>query len=324
MNLSGGRFVLVGGGGLIGSHTAERLLREDVAEVVIFGSNGRNLDAARSDPRLRVFDIGGDVRHADIVNAALEGADGVFHFAALWLLQCQEFPRSAFDVNIRGTFNVVEACLRQGVKRLVFSSSAAVYGDDMPQAPDHDPRPAAKNFYGASKIAGEAMLTAFHHRYRLDFVGLRYLNAYGPRQNYRGAYVSVIMKMLDAIDRGLGPTILGDGSEAIDFIAVEDCALANVRAMEAEATNRFYDVCTGTRVTLKQLAELLLELTGSNLPINYRPAPGGGIGRDRIGWPERARDEIGFAAEIPLREGLERLIAWRSADMERRAREDGE
>ena len=102
-----------------------------------------------------------------------------------------------------------------------------------------------KNFYGATKICGEAMARAFHHRYGLDFVGLRYMNVYGPRQDYRGAYIAVIMKMLDAIDRGEGPTILGDGSEAFDFVAVSDCGRANVCAMKAETTDRFYNVGTG-------------------------------------------------------------------------------
>lgn len=328
MELKGARLVLVGGAGLIGSHTADCLLEQDVGELVIFGSGGRgtmpNLERARRDKRVSVFEAGGDVRHADMLNAALEGADGVFHFVALWLLQCQQFPRSAFDVNIQGTFNLIEACLRNHVKRLVFSSSASVYGDNMPAGPDAEPHLGSKNFYGASKIAAEAMLTACHHRYGLDFVGLRYLNAYGPRQNYRGAYVSVIMKMLDAIDRAEGPTIMGDGLEAIDFIAVEDCGLANVRAMEAEATNRSYDICTGHRTTLRELAELLLELTGSDLPINHAPAADAAIGRDRIGWPERARAEIGFTAQVELREGLERLIAWRAADKARRAGQDGE
>ena len=110
-----------------------------------------------------------------------------------------------------------------------------------------------KNFYGATKIAGEAMARAFHHRYGLDYAGLRYMNVYGPRQDYRGAYIAVIMKMLDAIDRGESPTILGDGSEAFDFVAVEDCARANLCAMEAKASDRFYNVGTGFRTTLKSL-----------------------------------------------------------------------
>jgi UDP-glucose 4-epimerase len=139
------------------------------------------------------------------------------------------------------------------------------------------------------------------------------MNVYGPRQDYRGAYIAVIMKMLDAIDRGESPTILGDGSEAFDFVSVEDCALANVRAMEAATTDRFYNVGTGRRTSLRQLAELLIELTGSDRPVEYAPRSAATLVRNRIGCPARAAAEIGFVAETGLREGLERLIAWRAA-----------
>jgi UDP-glucose 4-epimerase len=317
MQLEGSKLVLIGGAGLIGSHTADRLLAEDVREIVIYDNfvRGRaeNLERALKDSRVRIFDIGGDILQTDILDAALEGADGVFHFAALWLLQCHDFPRSAFDVNVRGTFNVMEACVRQGVKRLVYSSSASVYGDAVTEPMTEEHPFNNQNFYGATKICGEAMLRAFHHRYRLDYVGLRYMNVYGPRQDYRGAYIAVIMKMLDAIDRGESPTILGDGSEAFDFIAVEDCALANVRAMQAETSDRFYNVGTGARTSLKELAELLLQLTGSNQPIRYAPRSNATLVRNRIGSPDRAAAEIGFSAGIGLREGLEKLIDWRAA-----------
>ena len=316
MELKGSKLVLVGGAGLIGSHTVDRLLREDVGEIIVYDNlvRGRaeNLEDALKDPRVRIFDIGGDILQTDIMDAAFDGADGVFHFAALWLLQCHEFPRSAFDVNVRGTFNVMDACVRNGVKRLVYSSSASVYGDAVTEPMTEDHPFNNQNFYGATKIAGEAMLRAYHHRYGLDYVGLRYMNVYGPRQDYRGAYIAVIMKMLDAIDRGDSPTILGDGSEAFDFVAVEDCALANVRAMQASASDRFYNVGTGTRTSLRQLAEMLIELTGTDKPINYAPRSTATLVRNRIGSPVRASEEIGFTAEIPLREGLQRLIEWRA------------
>lgn len=317
MRIEGSKLVLIGGAGLIGSHTADRLLGEDAREILIYDNfvRGRheNLEGALKDPRVRVFDVGGDILQADILEAALDGADGVFHFAALWLLQCHEFPRSAFDVNVRGTFNVMEACANKGVKRLVYSSSASVYGDAVTEPMTEDHVFNNKNFYGATKICGEAMLRAFHHRYGLDYVGLRYMNVYGPRQDYRGAYIAVIMKMLDAIDRGESPTVLGDGSEAFDFVAVEDCALANVRAMQADTTDCYYNVGTGTRTSLKALAELLLDLTGSNQPILYAPRSTATLVRNRIGDPERAAAEISFTAEIGLREGLQRLIAWRAS-----------
>lgn len=317
MKIAGKKVVLVGGAGLIGSHTVDNLVKTDVAEIVVFDNFQRgtreNISDGMNDPRVKIFDIGGDILQADILSKAFEGADGVFHFAALWLLQCHEYPRSAFDVNVRGTFNVLEACVEQNVKRLVYSSSASVYGDAVQEPMNEDHPFNNRNFYGATKIASEAMITAFHYRYGLEAVGLRYMNVYGPRQDYKGAYIAVIMKMLDAIDQGKGPTIMGDGSEAFDFVAVSDCALANTKAMEAATAARYYNVGTGIRTSLKELAEKLLALTGSNQPINYVARSQATLVRNRIGDPDRAIEEIGFKAEIDLDEGLQALIDWRSS-----------
>jgi UDP-glucose 4-epimerase len=313
MDIRGKRLVV------IGSHAVDLLIAEDVGEIVVYDNFVRgtheNLAQALRDPRVKIYDIGGDILQTDILNAALKGADGVFHFAALWLLQCHEFPRSAFDVNIRGTFNVLEACVQQKIGRLVYSSSASVYGDAVEEPMTEDHPFNNKNFYGATKIAGEAMARAFHHRYGLNVVGLRYMNVYGPRQDYRGAYIAVIMKMLDAIDRGEGPTILGDGGEAFDFVAVEDCGYANLCAMKANVADRFYNVGTGKRTSLKELAEMLLHLTGSNRPIQYAPRSQATLVRNRIGSPVRAKAEIDFEARIPLDVGLKRLIEWRKSHM---------
>ena len=317
MDIRGKKLVVIGGAGLIGSHTVDLLAQEDVREIVIYDNfvrgTAENLTDALRDNRVKIFEAGGDITQTDILRAALDGADGVFHFAALWLLQCHEFPRAAFDVNVRGTFNVMEACVSAGVKRLVYSSSASVYGDAVEEPMTEDHPFNNKNFYGASKICGEAMLRAFHHRYGLNYVGLRYMNVYGPRQDYQGAYIAVIMKMLDAIDRGEGPTIFGDGSEAFDFVAVEDCARANACAMQSDAVDRFYNVGTGRRMSLKEMGERLLALTGSNQAIRFAPRSQATLVRNRIGSPARAKAEIGFTASIPLDEGLTRLIAWRKA-----------
>ena len=315
MEISGKKVVLVGGAGLIGSHTVDKLVMTDVGEIVIYDNFQRgtreNISEAMKDPRVKIFDIGGDILQADILSKAFEGADGVFHFAALWLLQCHEYPRSAFDVNVRGVFNVLEACVAQKVSRLVYSSSASVYGDAVSEPMDEDHPFNNKNFYGATKIAGEAMVTAFHHRYGLEAVGLRYMNVYGPRQDYQGAYIAVIMKMLDAIDNGEGPMIMGDGSEAFDFVSVYDCALANICAMKAGTSARYYNVGTGIRTSLKELAEKLIVLTGSNQPIQYAERSQATLVRNRIGDPARASKEIGFDAGIGLDEGLKALIEWR-------------
>ena len=316
MNLQGSKLVVVGGAGLIGSHTVDCLLNEDVKEIIIYDNFSRgsmgNLENALKDPRVKIFDVGGDIMQVDILENALTGADGVFHFAALWLLQCHDFPGSAFDVNIRGTFNVMEACVKKNVKRLVYSSSASVYGDAAYEPMDEKHPFDNKNFYGATKIAGEAMLRAFHHRFGLDYVGLRYMNVYGPRQDYKGAYIAVFMKMLDAIDQGERPTIYGDGSETFDFIAVQDCARANVCAMQSSSTDSFYNAGTGHRTTLKELAELLLELTESNQEIAYATSSQSTLVRNRIADTALASKDLGFTTEIILREGLQQLIEWRS------------
>lgn len=261
MKLEGAKAVVIGGAGLIGSFTVDLLTRTDAREIIIYDNfvrgTHRNLEIALKDPRVKIFEAGGNINEIDILADALKGADCAFHFAALWLLQCHEYPRSAFKVNVEGTFNVLDACRQAGVKRLVYSSSASVYGDAVEEPMTEDHPFNNRNFYGATKICGEAMARAYHFRYGLNYVGLRYMNVYGPRQDYKGAYIAVIMKMLDAIDRGEGPTILGDGSEAFDFVAVEDCARANICAMEAQPVDRFYNIGTGTRTSLKELAERL-------------------------------------------------------------------
>lgn len=316
MDIKGKKILVIGGAGLIGSHTVEALLNEDVKEVVIYDNFVRgtheNLTNSLKDPRVKIYEAGGDINQCDILQAALDNVDGVFHLAALWLLQCHEFPRTAFDVNVRGTFNVIEACVAKGVKRLVYSSSASVYGDAVEEPMTEDHPFNNKNFYGATKIASESMLRAFHHRYGLNFVGLRYMNVYGPRQDYRGAYMAVIMKMLDAIDKGESPIIMGDGSEAFDFVAVEDCALANVCAMKANVVDSFYNVGTGKRTSLRELAEILLILTDSKQHIQYSPRSQATLVRNRIGSPKKAGEEIGFVAQINLNDGLQRLIDWRA------------
>lgn len=316
MDIAGKKLVVIGGAGLIGSHTVDALTQHDVGEILIYDNFVRgtreNLADALADPRVKIFEAGGDITQTDILAAALDGADGVFHLSALWLLQCHEYPRAAFDVNVLGTFNVLEACRAAGVKRLVYSSSASVYGDAVEEPMTEDHPFNNTNFYGATKIASEAMARAFHHRYGLDYVGLRYMNVYGPRQDYRGAYIAVIMKMLDAIDRGEPVEMYGDGSQAYDFVYVGDCAMANVRAMQAETTDEFYNVGTGRRTSIKELAEMVVRLSGKDHPIVFKP---GGLTfvKNRIGSPDKAATEIGFRSLVELEDGLKALIAWRAA-----------
>lgn len=327
MDIRGKRMLVIGGAGFIGSHVVEELLREDVGQVIVYDNFTRgtheNLAEALRDPRVKIYELGGDVLHADILSTAMQGVDCVFHLAALWLLHCYEFPRSAFEVNIRGTFNVLEACVANKVGRLVYSSSASVYGDAV-EEPMTEWHPLNNtNFYGATKVAGEQMCRALYHRYKMNYVGLRYMNVYGARQDYRGTYIAVIMKILDLLDQGKPPVVYGDGSQAYDFIYVSDVARANVLAAKAETTDAFYNVGKGVRTSIKELAELILKVTGSSQRIQYEP---GGLTfvKNRVGSPEKAKREIGFEATVELEEGLRRLIAWRTvhkAEVDRRRRE---
>ena len=319
MELKGKRILVVGGAGLIGSHIVDQLTQTDVAEIIIYDNffRGRqdNLREAFKDPRVSLYPHGGDILHTDILEKAMEGIDGVFHLAALWLLQCHEYPRSAFDVNMRGTFNIIEAAIKQKVQRVVYSSSASVYGDalEIPMTEDHPYN--NFTFYGATKIAGEHMFKSLGRRYGLDWVGLRYMNVYGPRQDYKGAYIAVMMKILDNIEQGIPPVVYGDGSQQYDFIDVTDIARANVKAMQASVTGKNYNVGRGIGTSIKELTELLLRLTGSDLPIEYKPA-GQTFVTNRIGSIVAAERDLGFRWTIDLEEGMRNLIEWRKADVE--------
>ncbi len=321
MDIKDSSILVIGGAGLIGSHLVEELVSEDVKEIIIYDNFCRgttdNLAEALKDPRVSVFDIGGDINQIDILNAAMKGKDFVFHLAALWLLQCHEYPRAAFNVNIQGTFNVLEACVQNNIKKLVYSSSASVYGDavEIPMTEEHPFN--NRTFYGATKVAGEQMCRAFYERYGLNYVGLRYMNVYGPRQDYRGAYVAVMMKILDRIDQGLPPVIYGDGSQSYDFIYVRDVAKSNICALKSDAKDEFYNVGMGTKTTISELTELILELTESDLKPVYEPQSQTFV-THRVGSTEKALKEIGFQAKTELREGMKKLIEWRKKSIQGR------
>jgi UDP-glucose 4-epimerase len=319
MDLCGRRVLVIGGAGFIGSHVVEQLVREDVGEIIVYDDFTRgtvkNLEAALRDPRVKIFELGGNILHTDLLDTAMKGVDCVFHLAALWLLHCNDFPRSAFEVNIRGTFNVLEACVANQVGRLIYSSSASVYGDavETPMTEEHPFN--NRTFYGATKVAGEQMCRAFHQRYGLDYVGLRYMNVYGPGQDMKSVYTTVIMKVLDRIDQGLSPIVYGDGSQTYDFVYVEDIARANVLAAKSDVSDRCYNVGRGVGTTVQELTERLLRLTGSALTIQYKPA-GQTFVTQRIGSIANAKRDLGFEATTELADGLTRLMAWRRAQQQ--------
>lgn len=324
MKLDGKRVLVIGGAGFIGSHVVASLLSTDVREVIVYDNLTRgkmsNLKESLTDSRFRIFPDGGDIRDIDVLNRAMNGVDGVIHLAAMWLLHCKDYPRTAFEVNIAGTFNVLEACVQNGVKRLVYSSSASVYGDaaEVPMTENHPFN--NRNFYGATKIAGEAMCRAFHDRNGLSYVGLRYMNVYGPHQDQTAAYTGVIPIMLNKIDANETPVVNGDGSQTYDFVTARDAARCNVLALQAEATDEFYNVGTGVQTSIKQLCDLILQLRESKLSVTYNPYSAEDARRlvqNRIGSPDKAAKDLGFTFSDDLRSGLQNLIEWRKSNTDR-------
>lgn len=320
MELKGSKILVIGGAGFIGSFVVAELLKEDVAEVVIYDNFARGqksyLIEQLKDSRCSIFPIGGDIRDLDILDAAVKGKDFVISLAAMWLLHCKDYPRTAFEVNIAGTFNVLEACAKNNIKKLVWSSSASVYGDavELPMTESHPFN--NKNFYGATKIAGEAMATAFNDRYGLPIIGLRYMNVYGPHQDQTAAYTGVVPIMLNKIEANEQPVINGDGSQAYDFIYVEDVARCNVDALKSDTTFGMYNVGTEIQTSIKELCELILELKDSKLEVIYKPYSkddARALVQNRIGSRVKAEAELGFLYKYSLREGLLKLIKWRIA-----------
>ncbi|KTD62016.1 NAD-dependent epimerase/dehydratase family protein [Legionella spiritensis] len=319
MDISNAKVLVIGGAGFIGGFVVRELLKTDVAEVIVYDNFSRgkraNLEDCLKDPRCYVFPYGGDIRELDVLDKAMEGVDYVFHLAAMWLLHCKDFPRTAFEVNVAGTFNVLEACVKHKVKKLIYSSSASVYGDavEVPMTESHPFN--NKNFYGSTKISGEAMCTAFYDRYGLEVIGLRYMNVYGPGQDQHAVYSGVIPVMLNKIDAFEAPTINGDGSQAYDFIYVEDVARANLCALLSETPFGFYNVGTEVQTTIKQLCDLILTLKKSDLNVNYKPyTPDDArqLVKNRIGSVAKANNDLGFQYRYNLQSGLGKLIHWRA------------
>jgi UDP-glucose 4-epimerase len=312
--LDGARVLVVGGAGFLGSHVVDQLTATPAREIVVLDNFVRgtreNLRDAVGDPRVSVVE--GSVTDLDLLHRLMEGTDYAFHLAALWLYECVNEPRSALEVNVVGTYNVVEAAADAGVKKVVYSSSASVYGDAAftPMTEEHPFN--NRTMYGATKIAGEQFFRAFNEQRGLNYVGLRYMNIYGPRMDDKGTYVSVIVKVLDRIDAGQPPIIFGDGSQAYDFVHVTDVARANVLALTADASDEFFNIGIGVKTTIRELVDELLRITGSDLEPEYRPGEQMFV-THRVGSTEKAERLLGFRARIALEDGLRSILEWRRA-----------
>ena len=311
--LSGARVVVTGGAGTVGSHVVDAAIAAGAREVVALDALVRgvpeNLAGALATGKASLREI--DIRDREAVAASIDGADVVFHQAALRWTRCQEAPRECQEVMVDGTFNVLEAAAAAKAKHVVLASSAVVYGE--PEAlPMHEDQPLnGTTFYGSMKVANEQLARAFAHLHGLPTTTLRYFNVYGPRMDVRSQYVEVMIRWLNLIDEKKPLTLFGDGSSSVDFVYVGDVVRANLLACASEAPGAIVNVCSGVETRMRDLAALLLRLTGSSVGMEFKPQPEGALPARRVGDPRRARELLGFEATTTLEDGVRRLIEWR-------------
>ncbi|MDE2596697.1 MAG: NAD-dependent epimerase/dehydratase family protein [Sphingomonadales bacterium] len=322
MQIAGGKFVITGGASLIGSHVADRLLAEGAREVVLLDnfSLGTPETVAHLDSDARARLVKGDILRVNDLYDAFSGADGVFSIAGFLTLPLSQNPSLGLAVNVEGQVNVFEACRYAGVKKVIFSSSIAAYGEPEGDAVIDESFPAnlasyqpGSMLYSCSKLIGEALCKLYSQKHGIDAVALRYSTVYGERQHYRGVNALTIIQNWDRIRAGERPALPGDGSEVHDYIHVADVARANVMAMAAEVTGEVFNVVTGEETTVKRIAEILLDLAGSDLQPEYRDDPNAlkatsspslKLSRAKIGAA------IGWQPEVSIEEGIRRLTAW--------------
>ncbi|MDT0188243.1 NAD-dependent epimerase/dehydratase family protein [Microbacterium sp. ARD31] len=311
--LSGARVLVTGGAGTIGSTLVDQLLDAGVGEVRVLDNLVRGREANLDDALARggVELVRGDIRDRDLVHDLTRGCDLVFHQAAIRITQCAEEPRLALEVLVDGSFNVIEAAAAAGVDKVVAASSASVYGlaEEFPTPESQHPY-ANDTFYGAAKTFNEGMLRSFRAMHGLDYVALRYFNVYGPRMDVHGLYTEVLVRWMERIADGKPPLIFGDGLQTMDFVFTTDIARANVLAATSPVVEGVYNVARGEETSLLGLAETLLQVMGSDLPVEHGPERGvNGVVR-RLADTCAAERDLGFTAEVGLAEGLRELVEW--------------
>lgn len=311
------RVLVTGGAGLIGSHIVDLLMSERergvYGEIIVLDNfvRGRRENLSAALARGPVTIIEGDLRDTALLRKVLNGVDHVFHQAAIRITQCAEEPRLALEVLVDGTFNVLEASVTAGVKKVVAASSASVLGlaEEFPTTEKHHPYN-NRTLYGAAKVFNEGLLRCFNDMYGLPYVALRYFNVYGPRMDIHGAYTEVLIRWMDRILEGKRPLIFGDGKQTMDFVYCEDIARANLLAMQSSVTDDVFNVACGVETSLNDLAATLLKVMGSNLRPEYGPERKINAVSRRLAETSNAKKKIGFEAKVQLEEGLRQLVAW--------------
>ena len=309
MNKTRRSVLVTGGAGFIGSHLVPRLLELGHSVTVLDNlSTGKleNLDGVLDHPKF-MFQRG-DIRDKTIPHDVFDGVDSVIHLAALIDISASVAdPIQNHEVNVNGTFNMLHAAIKHNVKKFVFASSTAVYGDakTLPLQENIALHPISP--YAASKVAGEAYCSAFASCFGLETIVLRFFNIYGPRSE-NSPYSGVITKFLQKIIKGEALTIDGDGEQTRDFIHVSDIVKAVILALEHEGLKgEVFNVCTGVPTSINQLAATLKTVTGKNPNVKYGPARLGDI-RSNYGDPAKAAENLGFRATVDLTKGLQMLF----------------
>jgi UDP-glucose 4-epimerase len=307
------RVLITGGAGAVGSNLADELVLSGTKEIVVLDNfvRGRRENLAWAEANGAVTVVEGDIRNRALVRRLMVGIDVVFHQAALRITHCAEAPRLALEVMVDGTYNVLEAAIAEGARKVIAASSASVYGlaTEFPTTETQHPY-ANDTLYGAAKTFNEGLLRSLNAMNGLDYVALRYFNVYGPRMDIHGVYTEVLVRWMERIDRGDPPLILGDGLQTMDFVYIGDVARANLLAASSEATDEVFNVASGRETSLAELAEMLLEVMGSDLSVEYGPARAVNKVPRRLADTTRARTRLGFEAEVDLEEGLRRLVEW--------------
>ena len=314
MNLTGKRVLVTGGAGLMGSHIADSLLKKGASEIVLLDNMVRgsmsNIEGVLSDSRARF--VKGDICDLNLLMELATDMHGIFHMAALRITACAADPMAAMQVMLVGTHNILHAMEQKNVGKLIYPSSASIYGlaDNFPTEETHHPYN-NRTYYGAAKVAGEGMARSFSDRYGIQYVALRYFNVYGPRMDIHGKYTEVLIRWLDRIDAGQRPAIFGDGSQTIDLIYIDDITDANIMAMESEITDDVLNIASGTETSLLELLQALLKVTGSKLEPEFLPERAVNPVPRRLACTKKAEKLLGFKAKVSIEDGLERLVKWR-------------
>jgi nucleoside-diphosphate-sugar epimerase len=302
------RSLVTGGAGFIGSHIAQALL-ERGERVRIFDnlSTGRtsNLDALRGD----VDVVRADLRDMEAVRDAMNDVDVVFHQAAMASVpESLADPVTTLDVNVGGTQNVLLAARDHGVRRVVFASSCALYGE-RPELPSYEallPHPLSP--YAVHKLTGEGLCGVFTRAFGLETVALRYFNVFGPRQDPASDYAAAIPKLTMALARGATPVVFGDGEQTRDFVYMENVARANLLAADAAAAvGQVINIGSGESISINEMLRVAADLLGVPLHPEYRDARAGDVRHSRADI-SRAKVLLGYEPSVGFREGLTRTI----------------